>query len=378
MKRLCHLLLRRSIPILFLALATTAWAATGTIRIASYNIDDDTGGAGGVGPQTPFASLGTVLKGIGDHHLAGNAQPIDVLLLQELHYDNPSLSSSLPQVVAQLNAAFPGNTYVADTFVDPTNGNLTGNGPSGMIYNSTTMSEFAVTVGVGPAPSGSGSPRQPVRHALRPIGFAPGVGDFYIYNVHAKAGSVALSSQNPVRRNIEAQNVRANADALGSAAHVIYGGDWNIDAGSTEAAYVTLTAAGNGQAHDLGDPSQTWFNDAAHVGLMNWDNTSLQARDDLMLINTAMQTQNGLKYVAGSFETFGNNGSVALNGTVDSAGNTALADLANRTTILNLLTQVSDHLPIVADFAVVVPEPASFAGMAIFCGVLVARRRRAA
>src|SRR5262249_33097989 len=155
---------------------------------------------------------------------------------------------------------------------------------------------------------------QPVRYSLRVSGFTAGSADFYVYNSHAKSGSVALSSQNPVRRNLEAQAIRTNADALGASAHVLYGGDWNIDAGATEAGYVTLTNPGNGQGHDIGDPAQNWSNDATQVALMNWQNSALSARDDLMLINTAMQNQNGLRYVNGSFETFGNNGSTPLGG----------------------------------------------------------------
>ena len=61
----------------------------------------------------------------------------------------------------------------------------------------------------------------------------------------------------------------------------------------------------------------------------------------------------GLEYVAGSYHTFGNNGSVAINGNINDPSNTALAGLVNRTTVLNLLTTVTDHLPVVADYFIV-------------------------
>jgi hypothetical protein len=60
----------------------------------------------------------------------------------------------------------------------------------------------------------------------------------------------------------------------------------------------------------------------------------------------------GLRYVSGSYRAFGNNGSVGLNGDIDSGSNTALAGLANRSTVLGLLGTVSDHLPVVADYTV--------------------------
>src|SRR5262249_22700197 len=79
-------------------------------------------------------------------------------------------------------------------------------------------------------------------------------------------------------------------------------------------------------------------------------------------------------YVAGSYHTFGNNGSVALNGDINDAGSTALPDLANRTTILDLETTVTDHLPVVADYRVVVPP--SVAGGQINGGAAQRSRRR--
>src|SRR5262249_9680455 len=59
-----------------------------------------------------------------------------------------------------------------------------------------------------------------------------------------------------------------------------------------------------------------------------------------------------LEYRATTYHTFGNNGSVALNGNINDPSSTALPGLANRTTVLNLLTTVTDHLPTVADFTV--------------------------
>jgi len=58
----------------------------------------------------------------------------------------------------------------------------------------------------------------------------------------------------------------------------------------------------------------------------------------------------GLEYRPGSYHTFGIDGSVQVNGSIDDPVSTALPGFSNRTTILTLLRTVSDHLPVVADY----------------------------
>jgi len=73
----------------------------------------------------------------------------------------------------------------------------------------------------------------------------------------------------------------------------------------------------------------------------------LDDRFDFQLVSNAVMTDaTGLMYIPGSYHTFGNNGSVPLNGNINSSSNTALPGLANRTTVIDLLTTVSDHLPV--------------------------------
>ena len=53
--------------------------------------------------------------------------------LQEL---NGTPTTTLQYIVGQLNSIYGAGTYAYDTTTDPTTGNtLTGNGPSGLIYN---------------------------------------------------------------------------------------------------------------------------------------------------------------------------------------------------------------------------------------------------
>ncbi len=317
-------------------------AQAGGIRVVTYNIDADTG------VSTPRPGLDTVLQAIGNVHLAGNVQPIDVLALQELYF---TPSTTLQPLVAQLNAIYGPGVYTYDTFIGATNGNVTGNGPNGLVYNSSTI-QVLQAVGIGTA-STSGAPRQPIRYKLHPIGYSSAA-DFYLYVSHYKASS---GGTNPTRRNFEATEIRADADALGPSAHIIYAGDFNLTGGSSEAAYQTLIAAGNAQAHDPVNAAGNWANSASFVGLCTESATTLNARFDFLLVSGAVLNQTGLQLVNNTYTAFGNNGSTPFGGNVSSGSNTALADLANRATVLSLLTTVTDHLPVVADFTIVDNTP---------------------
>ena len=91
--------------------------------------------------------LVAVLQAIGQEHLAGNAQPIDVLALEELNGTganaNNATNATLEYVVTQLNDIYGAGTYAYDTVTDPTDAGDTGNGPSGLIYNTKTVRESA-------------------------------------------------------------------------------------------------------------------------------------------------------------------------------------------------------------------------------------------
>src|SRR3954453_1126171 len=209
------------------------WAtnAHAMLRIVSYNIDDaDQGNDNNI--TASYGGLPAVLQAIGQHHIGTNAQPIDVLGVEEL---NPT---TLANLVNALNNIYGAGTYA----YDPTNDPTTGAGTDGLIYNTHTIHVVSAAV-IGTA-SGSGAARAPLRYLLRPIGYAPGA-EFYMYVSHYKA-----SSGFETRRNFEATEIRQNADALGPSAHIIYSGDFNLVGGRSEPAWATLTATGNGQAID--------------------------------------------------------------------------------------------------------------------------------
>ncbi|HVU87780.1 MAG TPA: dockerin type I domain-containing protein [Pirellulales bacterium] len=316
-----------------------------TLRVVTYNIDADTGGAAGQrGGPTAGPGLTTVLQAIGAENLAGNAQPIDVLALEEL-YKTPT--TTLQYIVDQLNAIYGAGTYAYDATTDPTTGNsLTGNGPSGLIYNTHTVQDLGA-VAIGPA-SSSGAPRDPMRYELAPVGYGSAA-NFYLYVDHAKSSSDSTEASDEARRNIEAQEVRADAATLGPHAHIIYAGDWNLN-GASEAAYQTLVAPGAGQAFDPVNPAGDWSGASKFVGIFTESATALQYRDDLQLISGPMMNEYGMQQVPGSYTAFGNNGTTAYRHSVAAAGNTALSDLPNQSLVLSALTTATDHLPVVADY----------------------------
>ena len=158
---------RLFLSLLLLLLISPAVALAETLRIVTYNIQADTGGANGaIGGPTAGPGLTTVLQAIGSESLNGNAQPIDVLALQEL-YKTPT--TTLQFIVGELNPIYGAGTYAYDTTNDPTDGNqLTGNGPSGLIYNTHTVVDLGA-VAIGGTPSGSVQPRDPMRYTLEPV-----------------------------------------------------------------------------------------------------------------------------------------------------------------------------------------------------------------
>ncbi len=367
--KLSRMGLRGVLPLAFLCCPVYAT----TLRIATYNVDcSDTASNSNV------PDLAAVLQAVGQHHMAGNAQPIDVAGLQELldTNDNTVVSTTLPALVNQLNTFYGSGTYAYDPTPDPTTGGFQFNGPSGLIYNTHTIQVISAKSLPYNGDSFNGVFRAPMRYELRPVGYGANA-DFYMYVSHYKSGSGA---SNNALRNTEATEIRQDADALGSAAHILYTGDHNLFGDSNEPSYQTLLAPGTGQAHDPASFTQTWTADAAHVGIETESPTAVQFRDDLELTSgnvynqSGIYTQPGLRLANGGNGTYivfgnGSSPSVPANGTaqpfqggVNYSGNHSLDDLANASDVLNELTLATDHLPVVADYSLVgvtpVPEPA--------------------
>ncbi len=160
-------------------ISTVGLAQTRTIRVVTYNIEDDINGA-----TTPLPGLiapssggsvtnGGVLEGIGEEVLAsGTNRPIDILTLQE----TTSNTTTVQPIVNGLNAFYGSRTNPAGYAMSPyqatdDGGETDGGGPNAMVYNTNTL-QLIASVGIG-TPNSSSEPRQIVRYEFAPCGRQP-------------------------------------------------------------------------------------------------------------------------------------------------------------------------------------------------------------
>jgi hypothetical protein len=81
------------------------------------------------------------------------------------------------------------------------------------------------------------------------------------------------------RRNVEAQQVRTDADALGPNVPILYAGDFNCT-GTDEAMAQTLMRSGNGQAFDPINRPGHWDYNPAYIDVANIASVRLNGRLD--------------------------------------------------------------------------------------------------
>jgi PKD repeat protein len=389
MKSISIRVVARFLLLLFVS-AVPAFAQTRTVRIVTYNIQDDTSGnttplPGLIAPYDGGTTLrGGVLEGIGQQVVGGSAQPLDILALQE----TTSNATTVSPIVDGLNAYYnaPG-MYAMSPFQATSSGGVTsGGGPSALVYNTTTVQLLASAPvdppgGKSQLGSASGEYREVIRYKFAPAGVTPSAANtFYIYVSHYKAST---GSANELARLGEAQIIRTDeANNLPADARVVYVGDYNVTS-SGEAGYQTILApaapngAPQGQGFDplnpTGSSNINWSvstSDKTILAMLTESATSLRYRDDLQLMtsNVFYGVPGGLAYVAGSYHTFGNNGSITYSAKVTSSANTALTNIPpgapiSAATLYHDLTNASDHLPVVADYTIplpVAPPVASF------------------
>ena len=312
------------------------------LRIVDYN----TGGAARPG-------LGTLLEAIGVESLNGVSKPLDVLTLQE----QSSGATTTQAIVNLLNSIYGSGVYARSTLEGQTNGA----GRQELIYNTTTV-QLVAQATASTVSGTTGPTSQTMRYELRPIGY-DAAADFFVYVSHYKASS---GEPNETRRQVEAGQVRANADALGEGAHVVYTGDFNIYR-SSEPMWTTLTRAGAGQAFDPVNRVGSWSNNSAFKDVHTQSPATTASYDgqvtggmddrfDFQLVSGEFLDGEGLSYLAGSYHAFGNTGTHSYNGAISSGSAAALQarlpgyTLAQASAVLDALTKVSDHLPVVAQY----------------------------
>ena len=329
---------------------------------------------------------GGVLEGIGEE-IVGNdlAQPLDILALQETT-TNPV---TVVPIVNGLNSfygvagMYSNSTYQATQFGGSTNSG-SGNGPNALVYNTRTVQLLAsVPVdppgGISQLGSSSGEYREVMRYEFAPAGMTPtATNEFYIYVSHYKAST---GSQNEAYRNGEARIIRNDeANNLPANARVLYVGDYNVTR-SGEAGYQTILSntAPNGihqgQGIDPLNPSAAtninWSTSTTDTNILVMETesaTDLRYRDDLQVMTTNVYAgaPGGLALVPGTYHVFGNNGTTPYFGSVNSGSNTALNNrlVTNGPVFISAsqlyldLTTASDHLPVVADYTILITVPA--------------------
>ncbi len=337
--------MKRISPRVVFALCMFAWAWAGLtgiscaqLRIVSYNVGEwspsrttTTEASFGAG------DLGDVLAAIGLEVRAGIAKAPDVIALQEM----TSTTTTGAAVAGVLNSIYGSGTYAVVNLNVGTNGN----GRPGLIYNTQTI-DLIGQAAVTPL-SGSGGARQTARFQLRPDGYDSSA-DFYMYVSHFKASQ---GDENEDRRNVEATQIRNNANALGQGAHIIYAGDLNLYSGN-EPAFSTFLAPGNGQAFDPVNAPLNWSNSSSRIFHTQSPVTSaryngqitggLDDRFDFQLLSGEFLDNEGLSYLPGTYRAFGNNGTHSYDSSLGGNGASSL--------VLNALRNTSDHLPVVVDY----------------------------
>ena len=315
MKRMSKL---TSLVIVLLSLSN----ADATIRIVSYNCENRPNNA------THDARFRTIFEAIGNESVNGLAKRLDILIMSETDTD------SVVRLTNVLNNLYNVTTYTPETT------SSVGGDRSGVIYDASTVELVGTATelpDIGTRPS--------LRVQFRPVGSTAPNEWFYIYTAHLKSGNGSSQRQ---QRATETANIRSDADNLGQGIPIIYAGDFNLFS-SAEQAWDNMLDNGNGQAFDPLDRPGDWHDDAAFLRLHSQDpGGAMDDRFDFQFITAELSDGAGIDYVQGSYHVFGNNGSHALNHHI-TTGSGAASD------VLAALAAASDHLPVVADYAVVEP-----------------------
>jgi hypothetical protein len=309
------------------------------LRIVDYNTAGLSAG--------PRPGMSTVLDAIGDESVNGIAKPIDVLVLQE---QRGSGGVTTQGIVNILNGLYGAGTYAMAAAIPSSDST----GTPGLIYNTKTVQLIEQTTASTVASNGAARPTG--RYELRPVGYDSSA-DFYVYSSHYKSSD---TSADRGRRNVEAQQVRANADALGQGAHIIFAGDFNVY-NSNEPMFVTLTSAGNGQAFDPVNRIGNWHENNSFRDVHTQSGGAITGggmddRFDWQLVSGEFLDGEGLSVINGSYRAFGNTGTHILKGNISTGDPGALAarlpgySNSQASAVLSALETASDHLPVVVDY----------------------------
>lgn len=183
--------------------------------------------------------------------------------------------------------------------------------------------------------------------------------DFMV--AHLKAGNTATDE---ARRARACDSVRQYVDAFPTAQNIIFGGDFNFYSGA-EAGFTKLTSGTypfrdpvNAPSNWTGNPAWNFIHtqstrsgDRINCGATG----GMDDRFDMLLAsNPVIQGTNNIKYLLGSYDVIGNNGTT-YNRNINDFRNTS----PEPDTILDALYYMSDHLPVVMNIEINHPSNTS-------------------
>jgi endonuclease/exonuclease/phosphatase family metal-dependent hydrolase len=190
-------------------------------------------------------------------------------------------------------------------------------------------------------------------YVLRPDGYASSAAEFRVYSFHLKAGT---SSSDQSERLAETTILRNHLNALPAGSLFMLGGDYNIQS-SDETAYQKLVgslADNDGRSKDPIDRPGTWHDNASFADIHSQSTRTtsfgggatggMDDRFDILLASYALADGEGMDYVTGTYEAFGNDGQ-HFNEAINDGTNYAVGAV-----VADALHAASDHLPVVAEF----------------------------
>ncbi len=320
-----------------LASCLIASSASAQVRIVNYNLAKLAGDQNAI--RAALAEMA-----LDNSH--GFAVVPAVFTFQEIR------AADVVELDANFAAAFPGVPFVRGTFT--TSGTEDGSaGAQCMYYRSDLLTEVVS----GHVDINTGASRNTDRWLLQLNGYTSAASKFYVYSSHLKASNTSADAQ---ERNTGAIAMRANADALGQGVHCIFNGDYNLYT-NTEAAYITMMAAGNAQCLDpLG--TANWVGSTLPFTIKHTQSPRLVAgtligggiddRFDFQISTAECQDGNGFSIIPNTYRTFGNDGN-HYNLAINTGNNTYYpADLVRSNSLADVLYDASDHLPVIADYQV--------------------------
>jgi endonuclease/exonuclease/phosphatase family metal-dependent hydrolase len=263
----------------------------------------------------------------------------DVLVVQEML----SSSGQTQFLNNVMNYGQPG-TYAAVTFI---NGYDTDNSCFYKVATVDFISQTALQTEL----------RDINEYVLRPDGYSASGAEFRIYSAHLKAGS---AGDDQAKREAECDTLRNHTNDLPAGSHFFLGADLNIRA-STENAYQVLVgsqADNDGRFKDPIDRPGNWHDVQSFVDIFTQSTRTTHLGDggatggmddrfDQLLISYATDDGEGIDYISGSYDAYGNDGDVypdRRNKSINVPDNQDVGPVLGEN-----LHQASDHLPVYLD-----------------------------